>query len=91
MVIPNSIDNVFTYVLTNGIFDIISDYGVTAVAMKLVAGAATYKGSLKLGSVDSAAVPLTMNDPVTIGQGLAIDRLTIDASAGTVYIICRRQ
>jgi len=91
MVIPNSVDNVFTYVLTNDIFDIVAEYGVTAVAMELIAGTATFEGSLKLGSVDSAPITLTIGDPVTIGQSQAIDRLTIDASAGTVNIICKRQ
>mgnify|MGYP001583684056 CR=1 FL=1 len=89
-VIPNSVDNIFTFVLTNGTFNIIAEYGVMAVAMKLTAGTATFIGSLKLGSQSSTAIPLAVNDPITISQNQAIDVLTIDATAGTVQIICRR-
>ena len=90
-VIPNSVDNIFTYVLVNGTFTIDASMGVWVVAMKLVAGVATFEGSLKLGSTPSAPISLAMNDPVTIGvSGQAIDSLIIDASAGTVQIIARR-
>ncbi len=92
MINPNFTDNVFTYVLTDAVFPIVASFGVTAVAMKLISGAATYTGSLTLGNFASAPIPLAVGDPVTIGNNQqAIDILTIDASAGVVYIICRRQ
>lgn len=90
-VIPNSVDNIFTYVLTNDTFTIDASMGVWVVAMKLVAGAGTFVGSLKLGTTASAPISLALNDPVTIGvSGQAIDSLVISAPAGTVQIIARR-
>lgn len=85
-------ENIFTYVLTGGVLNINSEYGVKVVAMKLTAGAGTFSGTMKLGSVNSAPINLVVNQPVTVDAGNGyIDSFTIDClGGGTVEIIARK-
>jgi hypothetical protein len=82
---------IFTYTLTAGILVINATDGITAVAMKLTAGSGTYKGTKKIGNIDSTPTSLIANDPVTVSaeQTKFIDEFTIDASAGVIEIIAR--
>jgi len=82
---------IFTYTLTNNTLTINEADGITCVAIKLVAGAGSYKGTKRIGSIDSTATSLVLNKPVTISseQTKYIDSLIIDASAGTIEIIAR--
>lgn len=81
----------FTYVLTASTLTILESYGVTAVALKLTAGAGSYSGTKSLGAINSVAIPLVVNEAVTLTseQTKYIDELLIDASAGTIEIIAR--
>lgn len=87
---PDFSDNIFTYVLTNDTLLIKAEYGVRSVAMKLVSGAASFSGTMKLGTLSSGSIPLVVNDPVTVSDDNNIDGFTIDASAGSVQIIARK-
>ena len=82
---------IFTYTLTNDIMTINAADGVTAVAMKLTAGAGTYKGNKKIGSLDSTPTSLAVEKAVTVSaeQTKYIDNFIIDASAGVIEIIAR--
>ena len=81
----------FTYVLTANTLNIVESYGVTAVALKLTAGAGSYLGTKSLGAINSVAIPLVVNEAVTLTseQTKYIDELLIDASAGVIEIIAR--
>lgn len=83
--------NLFTYVLTNDTLTIIESFGLTAIALKLTAGAGSYLGTKKLGDLSSSAIPLIINEAVTLtsDQTKYIDELIIDGSAGTIEIIAR--
>lgn len=83
--------NLFTYVLTNDTLTVIEEYGITAIALKLTAGAGSYSGTKKLGTLSSAAIPLVVDEAVTLTseQSKYIDELIIDGSAGTIEIIAR--
>lgn len=82
---------IFTYTLTAGILVINVADGITAVAMKLTSGTGTFKGTKRIGTVDSTATSLVANDPVTVSaeQTKYLDQFTIDASAGVIEIIAR--
>ena len=82
---------IFTYTLTAGALVINVADGITAVAMKLTSGTGTFKGTKKIGTVDSTATSLIANDPVTVSaeQTKYLDQFTIDASAGVIEIIAR--
>lgn len=82
---------IFTYTLTGGIFVIKEADGVTAVAMRLVSGAGTYKGTKTIGSIDSTPTSLAVDKAVTITseETKYLDEFTIDATAGVVEIIAR--
>lgn len=82
---------IFTYTLTSGILTINEADGVTAVAMKLLSGAATYAGTKKIGNIDSTPTALVVDKSVTVTseQSKYIDVFTIDASGGSVEIIAR--
>jgi hypothetical protein len=56
----------FTYVLTNDTLTILEEYGVTAIALKLTAGAGSYLGTKNLGSIASASIALVLNESVTL-------------------------
>lgn len=81
----------FTFVLTASTLTILESYGVTAVALKLTAGAGSYLGTKSLGAINSVAIPLVVNEAVTLTseQTKYIDELLIDASTGTIEIIAR--
>jgi hypothetical protein len=83
--------NLFTYVLTNDTLTVIEEYGITAIALKLTAGAGSYLGTKSLGAINSVAIPLVVDEAVTLTseQTKYIDELLIDASAGTIEIIAR--
>lgn len=83
--------NIFTYTLTGTTLIINAVDGITAVAMKLTGGAGTYKGTKKIGSVDSTATSLSVDKAVTVSseQTKYIDNFIIDATAGTIEIIAR--
>lgn len=83
---------IFTTVLTNGILTIEESFGVTVVAIKLTAGAGFYKGTKKLGDVDSTQIDLVVDKPVTISseQTKYIDGLIIDCQGGGVIEIIAR-
>lgn len=82
---------IFTYTLTGGTLTINETDGVTAVAMKLLSGTGTYQGTKKIGTIDSTATPLVVNNGVTVTaeQTKYIDSFTIDATGGSVEIIAR--
>ena len=82
---------VFTYVLSGTTLTITEEDGITAVALKLTAGAGNYFGNKNIKTVSSSPISLAVNEPVTISseQTKYIDELTIDASAGTIEIIAR--
>jgi hypothetical protein len=81
----------FTYVLSGTTLTITEEEGITAIALKLTAGAGTYQGTKALKSVNSTTIPLVVGEPVTISseQTKYIDELIIDGSAGTIEIIAR--
>ena len=81
----------FTYVLTSNTLNIVESYGLTAIALKLTAGAGSYLGTKSLGAINSIAIPLIVNEAVTLTseQTKYIDELLIDASAGVIEIIAR--
>ncbi len=85
-------ENIFSYVLTNGSITIVKEWGVRAICVKLISGAGSVLGSMKLGALSSAAVPLVVNDPVTISvdESNYIDGLTIEAAAGVINIFARK-
>ena len=83
---------IFTYNLTNESFEIVSDYGLKAVSLKLTSGTATITGTMKVGDKSSQPISLTLNEGVTINSDEAsgvLQDLTIDATSGTVLIIGR--
>lgn len=82
---------IFTYTLTGSILTINETDGVTAVAMKLLSGAATYSGTKKIGSIASTPTSLVVDKSVTVTseQTKYIDSFTIDAGGGSVEIIAR--
>lgn len=82
---------VFTYTLTNNILVINAVDGITAVAMRLVSGSATYKGTKKIGAIDSTPSTLIVDKAITVtsDETKYLDEFTIDASAGVVEIIAR--
>jgi hypothetical protein len=82
---------IFTYVLSGNKLIINEADGVTAVAMKLLSGTGTYQGTKKIGTIDSTATPLVVNNGVTVTteQTKYIDSFTIDASGGSIEIIAR--
>lgn len=82
---------IFTYVLTSGVFVINEEDGVTAVAMKLLSGAATYAGTKTINGIQSTQTPLVVDKSITVTseQTKYIDSLTIDATGGSVEIIAR--
>ena len=81
----------FTYVLSSSTLNIVESYGVTAVALKLTSGAGSYSGTKSLGAINSIAIPLAVNEAVTLTseQTKYIDELLIDASSGVIEIIAR--
>ncbi len=83
--------NIFTSILDNSTLLIKEEYGVTAVALKLTAGTASYIGSKRLGAVASVAIPLEVDKPVTVSAetGRFIDDFLIDATGGVLEIIAR--
>lgn len=83
---------IFTYSLSNNTLEIVSDYGLKAVSVKLTSGSATIAGTMKVGSLSSVPISLTLNEGVTINSDEAsgvLQDLTIDATSGTVLIIGR--
>jgi hypothetical protein len=82
---------IFTYTLTNSILIIKETDGITAVAMKLISGAGTYKGTKTIGSINSTPTSLAVDKGVTITseETKYLDEFTIDATAGVVEIIAR--
>jgi hypothetical protein len=82
---------IFTYVLSAGTLTINEEFGITAVALKLTAGAGTYSGTKPLGAISSAPIPLVVGEPITISseQSKYISEFIIDATAGTIEIIAR--
>jgi hypothetical protein len=83
-------DNVGTFVLTNSSLTIAESMGVRSISVLLVSGAATVKGSMKLGALDSNPIPLEVGVPLNISFDFAIDGYIIDAAAGVVKIITGR-
>ena len=81
----------FTYVLSGATLTINEEYGITAVALKLTAGAGTYSGTKRLGSTSSTPIPLVISEPVTVSseQSKYISEFIIDATGGTIEIIAR--
>lgn len=81
----------FTYVLSGTTLTINEEDGITAIALKLTAGAGTYEGTKQLKTVASAPISLVVNESVTISseQTKYISELTINATAGTIEIIAR--
>jgi hypothetical protein len=82
----------FTYVLSGGTLTINEEYGITALALRLTAGAGSYEGTKKLGGlISSTPIPLVANEPVTVSseQSKYISELIIDATGGTIEIIAR--
>ena len=86
----NQPDNIFTYTLTNGTLILLAEFGVRSIAMKLISGAATFEGTMKLGILDSTPIPLVVNDPVSISDDNNIDGFKIVATSGVVQIIARK-
>lgn len=82
---------IFTYTLTNGSLTINAADGITAVAMKLLGGAATYAGTKKIGNIDSTPTSLVVDKDITVTseQSKYIDSFTINAAGGSVEIIAR--
>ncbi len=82
---------IFTYTLTSGTLTINETDGITAVAMKLLSGTATYAGTKKIGNVDSTPTPLVVDKSITVTseQTKYVDSFTIDATGGSVEIIAR--
>jgi len=82
---------IFTTTLTAGTLTIIAEYGVTAVSLKLTAGAGTYQGTKQLGTIVSTPNALVVDKPVVVSseQSKYIDELIIDATGGTIEIIAR--
>jgi hypothetical protein len=82
---------IFTYVLTSGVLVINEEDGITAVAMKLLSGAATYSGTKIINGIQSTPTPLVVDKSITVTseQTKYIDSLTIDATGGSVEIIAR--
>ncbi len=85
-------EKIWTQVLTDDTIVIDESFGIQEVAMKLISGAGTFEGTLKLGTYPSEPIPLVINDPVTITAELGISQLTIDCSGGgVIYIIGARR
>lgn len=82
---------IFTRTLTNETLTINENFGITVVAMKLLSGVATYKGTKSLGAFTSQPTNLTTNEGVTVSSDSSryIDEFIIDASAGVVEVIAR--
>lgn len=82
---------VFTTTLVGTTLIIKAEYGITVVAMKLTAGAGSYKGTKSLGVIPSTANPLAVDKSVTISSEISkyLDEVIIDATAGTIEIIAR--
>jgi len=82
---------IFTYTLTGSILIITETDGITAVAMKLVSGAGTYRGTKKIGAIDSTPSSLVVDKAITVtsDETKYLDEFTIDATAGVVEIIAR--
>ena len=75
---------IFTKVLVSTTFTVTEEYGLTAVAIKLVSGSGTFKGNKRIANDTSDAIPLVVNEPVTVTseQTKYIDSLIIDCSGG---------
>lgn len=82
---------IFTFTLTNGTLNITEGDGVTAVAIKLLSGTGTYKGTKSVGGQSSTATSIAVGDSVTVSseQTKFIQNLVIDCSAGVAEIIAR--
>lgn len=83
---------IFTFTLTNNVLTISEDDGVTAIAIKLLSGVGTYKGTKMVNGLDSTPTALVAGgDSVTVSaeQTKYIRSLVIDCSAGVAEIIAR--
>ena len=83
---------IFTTVLTNDVLLIQEEYGVSAVAIKLVCGKGFYIGNKSLGLIVSTQIDLVVGQSVTISteQTKYVDMLSIDCQAGGVIEVIAR-
>jgi hypothetical protein len=86
----NFSNTVFTYTLINSNLLIKSEYGIRSISLKLISGTASFIGTMKVGTLNSVAIPLIINEPVTITGETIIDGLNILASSGQVQIIAKK-
>lgn len=71
-----------------GLFVFDSTMGIKAVSMELLSGSGAFTGALTLGSTQSSAIALIINEPVTITNlGNTINYLSIDGSNGVIKVI----
>lgn len=83
---------IFTKKIINTTFNINTQMGINAVSVVLVSGTATILGDLSTAGVESEQVDLVIGQPVNVSVPApnVIDKLTIDATAGTVTILARQ-
>jgi len=84
-----TIDNMGTYNLGVGTYPVVKSDGVKIMALKLAAGgAATIKGSAKIGSFGaSTPIALVAGEPTIVSNQDNMDGLTLDVTIGTVLVI----
>lgn len=82
---------VYTDIIQNETVVFDQNSSLRAVSFVLISGTATVTGTLTVNGRASQAIPLVESQPVTFGieYALPIESLTVNASAGTVYVIGR--
>ena len=82
-----NVSKIGSFTLSTGTYNIDKSHGFNTVALKLLSGSATYKGADKFDALDSAVLPLVVDEPVTIGGQFPIDSLEIVVASGSVEMI----
>jgi len=85
-------DNIGTFTISSTTFIVVASMGIRVLSLKLADGNVYYSGAMKMGSLSSNQIQLIDSDPVTINvedSNEVIDGFTINAAAGSVYVIAR--
>ncbi len=78
---------VYTGTLNGETFTITNDIGVTSVALQLVSGTVTFKGSMSVGALgESTPLTLVSGKPYFYTSNNPIDGFIIDATLGVCDI-----
>ena len=90
---PINQTEIFTKVITNTTYTISPNSGFRSASFVLISGSGTFQGNLSVGADASAAVPLVVNQAVTLSSdgSNSLGQVTLDCSAtGVIHLVCKQ-